>query len=243
MSTAATRAFGSATPLRHILRLVKLLVIAVVIGFLAGAIAGGIGSRIAMRIVTIIGGESIRGMLTENGNVVGEITREGTVFLILLGGVFAGIPGGLLYVLIRRWIPGTGLWKGLAYGSFLLLAFGSWPPILFLESAVIEAENVDFSIFVSPLLAIGLFALLFPLYGLVLVPIVERLDRTRGYASKHRLVNVLVYVVLAGLCLNGLVHNAEAIHGIFQFAELGAGGGQLEAGEPVRFAVRMTRNV
>ncbi len=220
MSNVTTRNSARTTSLRRVGRLVKLLVVAVVVGFLAGAIAGGIGSRIAMRLVTIIGGPSIRGLTTENGNVIGEITREGTFFLVMLGGTFAGIPGGLLYIAIRRWMPGTGVWKGLAYGSFLLLAFGAWPPILFLEAPVIDANNIDFSEFISPYLAIALFASLFILYGLVLVPIVERLDRTRAGPSRFRVVNAIVYTALAGLCLNGLVRNAHAIQGILETSEI-----------------------
>ena len=88
--------------------------------------------------------------------------------LVIFGGVFAGVFGGLLYVVIRRWVPGTGWRKGLAFGVILFLLAGS---------GVIETDNVDFALFGPPVLSVSLFVLLFPLYGLVLSPIMERFDR------------------------------------------------------------------
>ena len=226
MSTAVTRvrpgAHGQA--LRRGLRVLKLMAVGVLGGLIAGMIAGGIGSRVAMRIVTLAGGSSIQGQLSDNGNVIGEITLGGTIFLLLLGGIFAGVPGGLLYVVVRRWIPGSGLRKGLAYGTFLLLAFGAWPPTLFFTGPVISAENPDFSLLVSPYLSIGLFAALFVLYGLILVPLVELLDPTPAGPPRLRPVKLAGYAVLADLCLYGLTRNVEAMTRIIELAELYQGG-------------------
>ncbi len=65
-------------------------------GAVAGVIVGGIGSRIVMRILAVVNNE-LSGIPTENGNIVGEITVGGTLGLLIFGGIFAGIIGGLFY--------------------------------------------------------------------------------------------------------------------------------------------------
>ena len=65
-------------------------------GAVAGVIVGGIGSRIVMRILAVVNNE-LSGIPTENGNIVGEITVGGTLGLLIFGGIFAGIIGGLSY--------------------------------------------------------------------------------------------------------------------------------------------------
>ena len=78
------------------------------LGAVAGFFVGGIGSRIVMWILAVVNSE-VSGIPTENGNIVGEITVGGTLGLLIFGGIFTGIIGGLFYVMIRRWVPGTGL--------------------------------------------------------------------------------------------------------------------------------------
>jgi len=139
----------------------------VLAGAFAGVIAGGIGSRLAMRILAVVNDDKA-GLVTENGNIAGEITAGGTIGLVIFGGVFPGLMGGLIYVAVRRWLPGSGLWKGLAFGVLLFLLFGA---------VVINSDNVDFALFGPAALSVALFALLFPLYGLLVSPLVERLNR------------------------------------------------------------------
>lgn len=137
-------------------------------GALSGLVAGGIGGRVAMRIIAIVAGPDKVGLTTENGSRVGDITVEGTVGLMLFGGVFAGILGGLAYEVVRPWFASLGRWRGLVFGLVLLASVGS---------VIINPNNIDFRRFGSPGLNALLFALLFILYGLVLVPTEERLRR------------------------------------------------------------------
>ncbi len=93
-------------------------------GFVVGLIAGGVGSRLAMRVSGILTEPAFRSVLTENDNVVGEITVGGTAMLILLGGIF-GAAGGLLYVAMRPWVAEAGRWRGLVFGVVILALLGS----------------------------------------------------------------------------------------------------------------------
>lgn len=136
-------------------------------GFVAGVIAGGIGSRVAMRISAIAAGPSQQGVLTEAKNVVGAITLAGTIELIVLGGLL-GASGGIFYLAMRPWVADLRRWRGLGFG-FLLLAM--------LGSSTIDGRNFDFHTFGPPALNIATFASLFILFGLLVPPLVERVER------------------------------------------------------------------
>ena len=143
----------------------RLLALGSLAGLIAGLIVGGIGSRLAMRISFLAAGPAIAGAKTEAGFTVGSVTAD--TFFLLFVGSFVGVFGGAVYVAVRPWIPGCGLWKGAAFG-LLLLAMGG--------SLIIDGGNSDFRVFGPPLLNISLFALLFLCFGLLVAPLVDRLD-------------------------------------------------------------------
>jgi len=147
--------------------ILRSLAVAMLSGFVAGAIAGGVGSRIAMRIVAITAGDADQGAITDAEATVGEITAGGTIFLIMFGG-FIGVLGGVAYLGARRWLADAGSWRGLAFGSLLLAMFG-W--------VIIEGGNPDFERFGSRTLNIPMFAALFVLFGLLLPPLFDRVER------------------------------------------------------------------
>ena len=174
-------------------------------GALSGFVVGGMGGRLAMRISAIVAGPDKVGLTTENGNRVGDITVEGTVGLILFGGIFAGILGGLGYEVVRPWFTTFGRWRGLVFGLVLLAAIGS---------VIINPDNIDFRRFGSPALNTFLFALLFILFGVVLVPIEELLRRAvpelpfrpRGIGTTIAEAAVILALLPAGLLLvSGIV--------------------------------------
>lgn len=177
-------------------------------GIPAGLLAGGVGSRIAMRISAIATGPLCPGLVTANNNRCGEITLDGTIGLLFFGGVFSGIVGSLLYGGMRPWLQQLGPWKGLVFGLLLLATFGS---------RIIEADNPDFHRFGPPLLSIALFAVLFPLFGLIIAQLYDRLNRaipSIPITRPVRLRTVAGYV-LAGLAsLPGFFFAASAVREI-----------------------------
>src|SRR3990172_7155297 len=64
----------------------RAVTVAVISGAAAGVIAGGVGSRVAMRIVAITASDADQGAITDAEETVGEITAEGTIFLVFIGG-------------------------------------------------------------------------------------------------------------------------------------------------------------
>ena len=73
---------------------------------LCGIVVGGIGGRIVMRVSALAADESRIGMLTENGNVVGRITVEGTMALLLFVRAHRRLSVGLFLFALRTVLPG-----------------------------------------------------------------------------------------------------------------------------------------
>jgi hypothetical protein len=190
------------------LRADRLLAIGVLAGFGAGFI-GGIGARLAMRVSGLLTEPANRRLLTENGNVVGEITLAGTLSIAMFAGM-VGVFGGLLYVGIRSRLPGTGWRRGLVYGGLLLATFGF---------IVMDKDNPDYQLFGPPGVNVGTFSLVYVLFGLVVAPLADWLDRRLpGWPPVRplRLRAVAGYALLAPFGLVGLL--------VVTGAALGAGG-------------------
>jgi hypothetical protein len=73
-------------------------------GLLTGLLVVGPGGRLVMRFAALLV-PSATGRFTENGNVSGEITLGGT-FALLLVGVFLGMAGAVVWVVVSPWLPG-----------------------------------------------------------------------------------------------------------------------------------------
>ena len=159
--TTAPRSVGDAVAAR--LREISLVVVACGI---AGALVGGVGSRVVMRLSSLAAPEA-RGALTENGNVVGEITLEGTVALMLFAGIGSAILGAGAFTLLRPWLPTGTVARGLVFGGFLLA---------FLGSAVVDPANADFVVLGDRVLNVSLFSALFLAFGLVASGVLSLLD-------------------------------------------------------------------
>jgi len=102
---------------------------------LVGLVGCGLGSRLVMRLAALLVPES-RGFITENGNQIGTITLDGSLSLVM-SGLFIGLLGGVIWVAISPWIPGTGLRRaGLA--AFIGIGLGA--------AGLIDGANSDFNV-------------------------------------------------------------------------------------------------
>lgn len=144
--------------------------IAVLAGLMAGVLVGGVGGRIVMRISGFLSDPVFIGSArTANDNVVGEVTLGGTFALVFFVGVFGGAFGGLLWAAVGPWFAPLGRWRGLAFGLYLLALVGA--------AVAFDPDNFDFRRFGPPVLNVVLFAALFPLFGLVAVPLADAFER------------------------------------------------------------------
>jgi hypothetical protein len=140
----------------------------VVIGCaIAGALVGAVGSRLVMRLAALAAPEA-RGSLTENGNVIGEITLAGTIGLMLFAGVGSAIFGAGGFTVARPWLPRSTVLRGLVLGGFfLVLADGN----------VVDPANADFVVLGDRLLNVAMLSSLFIAFGLVASGAVAILER------------------------------------------------------------------
>jgi len=170
----------------------RTLAVGMLAGLVAGFVVGGLGSRLAMRIMALTSGNA-RGFETDFGATIGEVTVGGTVFLLIAGSVL-GMAGGIAYVAIRRLLPGAVWVKGLAFGALLLALTGR---------LLVAPDNLDFVILSPAALAVGMFAALPVLYGLLLVPLAQRLEPAIRGVRRPALIIVPVLVGLVPLILLG----------------------------------------
>ena len=143
----------------------------------------------AMRISGLAAGIEKAGASTEAGFTVGEVTVAGTMALSVFSAFF-GIYGGLAYRALRSWLPESRVRRGLVLGTVFLATFG---PLL------IESVNPDFHLFGPPLVNLCTFSSLFFLFGAIVVPLTDRLDRAVRKQTR------VAAVRRAALCLLGVL--------------------------------------
>jgi hypothetical protein len=85
--------------------LFRSVVVSVESGLLAGVLAAGLGARLFMRIAAAVSPDSAQGVRTAAEETVGEINVGGTLFLVLIIGLFGGPAMGLLYRVVRKFLP------------------------------------------------------------------------------------------------------------------------------------------
>ncbi len=105
-------------------------------GIVVGIVVGGIGGRLLMRVAALAEPDAA-GLRTENGNVIGAITVEGTLALLVFGGLLTGAIIGSLWVVIRPWLPERPLTRALV-AMPICVAMGT--------TLLIQASNPDFVI-------------------------------------------------------------------------------------------------
>ncbi len=150
---------------RHIVRHVAVIGLA---GTITGVVVGGIGGRLMMRVSAVLAPDHAVGMLTDNENVVGEITLGGTFGLVFFVGIFGGAFGAIAYVISEPWLAWAGRWRGLVFGLVLLAVASTF---------AFDPENLDFALLENERVTVAMLAALFLLFGPLLVWVRGMLDR------------------------------------------------------------------
>ena len=159
-------------------RYLRYVALAVGSGVGSGILVAGAGGRLAMRLMAATSSDAAQGRLTEADEVVGRITTGGTIGFILFVALFFGFASGVLYLLLRRWLP-RGRAGGLAYGVLLLaIAATRLDPL--------RAENPDFDIVGPGWVAVVVFGALVILHGMVVAALAGGYSRVLPLPSLDR---------------------------------------------------------
>ena len=130
-----------------------------------------------------------RGLLTDNENVVGEITVGGTLALVIFLGIFGGFVCGTVWVLVREWLPQSMRLRVASTGGLAMLT-GS--------SLVINSQNPDFRLLDPQEIHIVMFVLLVGLTGSA-IPVLD------GYLKPRIPSTGTAAAIFGGLAGFGLI--------------------------------------
>jgi hypothetical protein len=141
-------------------------------GFVTGLLIGGVGGRLAMFVLRLTSDPALHGAKTDDGFTIGVFSAE-TLFLL---GVTAGlgILGGLLYLIVRGWIPER------RRVAVMTVFFG-----LVGGGSLLRPHGIDFTE-LSPLpLAVAMFVAIPVAYGAAMPWLTERMLR-EGSVMRRR---------------------------------------------------------
>jgi hypothetical protein len=189
-----------------------------VAGLATGSLVGGVGGRIAMLILRVTSDPSLHGLESDDGFTIGVVSSQ-TTFLLVFTAVLGAI-GGLVYVIVRAWLPDRS--RPWLFGALTGLVGGS---------LVIHPDGVDFTLLEPLWLAIVLFVLLPAAYGVAVASLAEGWLRAAEPASRLWLVAsvpaLLPLVLLGPRALPFLV--LALIVGVVADPRSAAGGGAVVA--------------
>jgi hypothetical protein len=187
-STAGSRAaFRVAEVLREIAR-------GGLAGVLASAVVGGVGGRLVMRAAALMNPGST-GLRTENGELVGAITANGTLALIFFGGLLTGLVVGVVWVVVAPWIPGAA-WRRWLLAMPVTVAIGGF--------LLVDSTNSDFFILKADLPILAMLLGLVALIGGGVAWLDEQLERRLPRPGPRPMVQVVGYGIVGLLGLLGL---------------------------------------
>ncbi|MGE3798153.1 MAG: hypothetical protein AB7G88_09940 [Thermomicrobiales bacterium] len=149
-------------------QLVRQLSIAALTGFGVGFLVLGGGGRLAMRLAAMMSADELQGATTENLQTVGQVTLSGTFELMLTGGFF-GVALGVGYAAIASLLPSSGWRRAVSSGLVFFAVCG----FVTLEGG----KNRDYERFGIVGLNVCLFTFLPLIFGLMIAPLFDRMDR------------------------------------------------------------------
>jgi hypothetical protein len=148
----------------------------VLAGIWLGALVGGLGGRLAMLVLRLLSPDSVHGVVSDDGFLIGQVTLKGTYDLIGLGAAI-GVIGAVAYRWVDHWLIGPGWFKQVTS------AFGAGAVV---GSMLVHTDGVDFRLLRPPALAIALFVLIPAVFGFFIGPLEKVLAQPEIWANRGR---------------------------------------------------------
>jgi hypothetical protein len=133
------------------------------------------------------------GAFTENGNRIGSITLGGSLGFVLLAGLFFGLFGATVWVVVSRWIPGSTVQRAILAMPVAVALTGV---------GVIKSANPDFRVLQHDVATVALLLVLVGGAGLTISLFDTWIDRrmpAAGTSAASDGVNLALGVAGAGL--------------------------------------------
>jgi hypothetical protein len=161
---------------QHVRAVVEGMRVLIVGGISAGVLIVGVGSRVAMFVLRITSSDSVHGVKSDDGFIIGQVTLGGTYNLLQLGAA-VGIIGAGVYMMVAPWLLGPTWFRRLTTGLAAAAVAGS---------ALVHADGTDFTLLKPKWLAIGLFVALPGLFGALIGSFVDAVRRPGSWTSRGR---------------------------------------------------------
>lgn len=168
----------------------------------AGGIVGlmaGLGARLAMRLLAVLN-PSTEGLLVAELFPVGSFSLQGTLLILFLGVILGGIAGAV-YGLSRPSLPASPSVSGFVFGAWVAATF---------TGLLVIGEDRDFQLFGPFLVAVGLFAAIFVLFG-VGVGIASERSSSVVYQTAGNARRWVTLMALTGTGAAGIVVLAQEV--------------------------------
>ena len=144
----------------------------VLAGGVLGFLIGGVGGRLAMFLLRVTSPDSVRGIESDDGFIIGQISLD--TIQLLSSAVAFGIIGAFIYRLLAPSLVGSRRVRSLV----VAIAAG----ILFCVN-VISPDGVDFTLLRPLWLAVLLFLAIPAAFGAAIVPLTERWDAPDAWVN------------------------------------------------------------
>ena len=148
----------------------------VVSGISAGIVLIGIGSRLAMLLLRVTSPDRVRGVESDDGFIIGQVTLAGSYNLMLLGAAF-GVIGAAAYLMVSPWLIGPNWFRRLTTGLAAAAVVGSM---------LVHADGIDFTVLKPTWLAIGVFIALPGLFGALVGVVVDAVRQPGSWTAQGR---------------------------------------------------------
>jgi hypothetical protein len=161
----------------------------VLAGIWLGALVGGVGGRLAMLVLRLLSPDTVHGVISDDGFLIGRVTLKGTYDLIGLGAAI-GVIGAGAYRLVDHWLIGP------AWFRQVTAALGAGAVV---GSMLVHTDGVDFRLLRPPGLAIAFFVLIPAVFGFFIGPLEKVLAQPEVWVNRGRrgwvlpLVSILVF--------------------------------------------------
>jgi hypothetical protein len=148
----------------------------VLAGIWLGALVGGVGGRLAMLVLRLSSPDSVHGVISDDGFLIGQVTLKGTYGLIGVGAAI-GIIGAVTYRWVDHWLIGPGWFKQVTS------ALGAGAVV---GSMLVHRDGVDFRVLRPPGLAIAFFVLIPAVFGFFIGPLEKVLAQPDRWVNRGR---------------------------------------------------------